>query len=281
MNQKTKRGLIFAGVLVGLLLLLALCVADSKYNFELTEYKISSDRLPEEFSGFRIVQISDLHGSRFGAENRRLVEAVIAQKPDLIALTGDLITTGADLPAVEELLRGIAGIAPAYFVCGNHEWASGCVDELTAMMERYGVRYLSNEYEPLSRGSARIIVAGAEDPNGRADMPKPDEFIAQLRQEYPEDFVLMLGHRNFWVQQYPALPVDLILSGHAHGGIVRMPFVGGLLDVQHRLGAQYEKGLYASGSYVMAVSRGLGNSIIVPRLFNRPELVTIVLESAQ
>ncbi len=281
MNQKTKRGLIFAGVLVGLLLLLALCVADSKYNFELTEYKISSDRLPEEFSGFRIVQISDLHGSRFGAENRRLVEAVIAQKPDLIALTGDLITTGADLPAVEELLRGIAGIAPAYFVCGNHEWASGCVDELTAMMERYGVRYLSNEYEPLSRGRARIIVAGAEDPNGRADMPKPDEFIAQLRQEYPEDFVLMLGHRNFWVQQYPALPVDLILSGHAHGGIVRMPFVGGLLDVQHRLGAQYEKGLYASGSYVMAVSRGLGNSIIVPRLFNRPELVTIVLESAQ
>lgn len=281
MNQKTKRGLIFAGVLVGLLLLLALCVADSKYNFELTEYKISSDRLPEEFSGFRIVQISDLHGSRFGAENRRLVEAVIAQKPDLIALTGDLITTGADLPAVEELLRGIAGIAPAYFVCGNHEWASGCVDELTAMMERYGVRYLSNEYEPLSRGRARIIVAGAEDPNGRADMPKPDEFIAQLRQEYPGDFVLMLGHRNFWVQQYPALPVDLILSGHAHGGIVRMPFVGGLLDVQHRLGAQYEKGLYASGSYVMAVSRGLGNSIIVPRLFNRPELVTIVLESAQ
>lgn len=281
MNQKTKRGLIFAGVLVGLLLLLALCVADSKYNFELTEYKISSDRLPEEFSGFRIVQISDLHGSRFGAENRRLVEAVIAQKPDLIALTGDLITTGADLPAVEELLRGIAGIAPAYFVCGNHEWASGCVDELTAMMERYGVRYLSNEYEPLSRGRARIIVAGAEDPNGRADMPKPDEFIAQLRQEYPEDFVLMLGHRNFWVQQYPALPVDLILSGHAHGGIVRMPFVGGLLDVQHRLGAQYEKGLYTSGSYVMAVSRGLGNSIIVPRLFNRPELVTIVLESAQ
>lgn len=281
MNQKTKRGLIFAGVLVGLLLLLALCVADSKYNFELTEYKISSDRLPEEFSGFRIVQISDLHGSRFGAKNRRLVEAVIAQKPDLIALTGDLITTGADLPAVEELLRGIAGIAPAYFVCGNHEWASGCVDELTAMMERYGVRYLSNEYEPLSRGRARIIVAGAEDPNGRADMPKPDEFIAQLRQEYPEDFVLMLGHRNFWVQQYPALPVDLILSGHAHGGIVRMPFVGGLLDVQHRLGAQYEKGLYASGSYVMAVSRGLGNSIIVPRLFNRPELVTIVLESAQ
>ena len=111
-------------------------------------------------------------------------------------------------------------------------------------------------------------------------MPKPDEFIEGLRREFPEDFVLMLGHRNFWVQQYPELPVELILSGHAHGGIVRLPLIGGLFDVQHRLGAQYEKGLYKSGSYVMAVSRGLGNSIIVPRLFNRPELVTIVLESA-
>lgn len=280
MIKKRKRGLIIAGVLVGLLLLLALCVADSKYNFEQTEYKISSAALPEEFSGFRIVQISDLHGSRFGAENRRLVEAVIAQKPDLIALTGDLITTGADLPAAEELLRGIAGVAPTYFVCGNHEWGSGCVGEMTALMERYGVERLSNEYEPLERGGARMIVAGAEDPNGRADMPRPDEFIEGLRREYPEDFVLMLGHRNFWVQQYPELPVELILSGHAHGGIIRLPFVGGLLDVQHRLGAQYEKGLYASGSYVMAVSRGLGNSIIVPRLFNRPEIVTIVLESA-
>lgn len=281
MNQKTKRGLIIAGVLIGLLLLLALCVADSRYNFEVTEYKISSDKLPEEFSGFRIVQISDLHGSRFGSENRRLAEAVIAQKPDLIALTGDMITTGADLPAVEELLQSIEGAAPAYFVCGNHEWANSCVEALRALMERYGVRCLSNEYEPLERGGSRIIVAGAEDPNGRADMLKPDEFIDGLRREYPEDFVLMLGHRNFWVQQYPQLPVELILSGHAHGGIVRLPFIGGLLDVQHRLGAQYEKGLYESGSYIMAVSRGLGNSIIVPRLFNRPELVTIVLKSAE
>lgn len=280
MIRKHRRGLSILAVLMGLLILLALSLVDSKYNFELTEYKISSDKLPEELSRFRIVQISDLHGSRFGAENSRLVDAVLAQKPDLIALTGDLITTEADLPAVEELLRGIAGAAPTYFVCGNHEWASGCVDEIRAMMERWGVRCLSNDCEPLERGGARIIVAGAEDPNGRADMPKPDEFIEGLRREYPDDFVLLLGHRNFWVQQYPDLPAELILSGHAHGGIVRLPFIGGLLDVQHRLGAEYENGLYASGSYVMVVSRGLGNSIIVPRLFNRPELVTIVLESA-
>ena len=259
--------------------MLLLSAAYSKYDLQPSEYTVTSAMLPAEFDGFRIVQLSDLHGARFGKENSRLVSAVLGQKPDLIALTGDLVTTEADLPAVEELLKGISGAAPAYFVCGNHEWASDCAEKIWALMEKYGVRCLSNRYEPLVLGGGRIIVAGAEDPNGRADMPKPDEFIAGLRREYPEDFILLLGHRNYWVQQYPSLPVQLILSGHAHGGIVRLPLIGGLLDVHHRLGAQYETGLYKSGSYVMVVSRGLGNSIIVPRLFNPPELVTVVLKS--
>lgn len=259
--------------------MLLLSAAYSKYELRLSEYTVTSAALPAELDGFRVVQISDLHGARFGEENSRLISAVLSQKPDLIALTGDLVTTEADLPNLEELLKGISGAAPAYFVCGNHEWASGCADEVMALMEKYGVHCLSNQYEVLELGGGRIIVAGAEDPNGRADMPKPDQFIAVLRQEYPEDFVLLLGHRNYWVQQYPKLPVQLILSGHAHGGIVRLPLVGGLLDVHHRLGAQYEAGLYKSGGYVMAVSRGLGNSIAVPRLFNPPELVTVVLKS--
>lgn len=279
MIQITKRGRRIAAGLIAAVLLLLLAAADSKYNLQLSKHTISSSVLPPELDGFRIVQLSDLHGARFGEENGRLIAAVLAEKPDLIALTGDFITTKADLPAVEELLKGISGAAPTYFVCGNHEWASGRVQQVQTLMERYGVHCLSNEYEPLEIGGARIIVAGAEDPNGRADMPKPDQFIDGLRREYAEDFVLLLGHRNYWVQQYPSLPVQLILSGHAHGGIVRLPFIGGLLDVHHRLGAQYETGLYESGDYTMVVSRGLGNSISVPRLFNRPELVTIVLKS--
>ena len=261
------------------LLLLLLSAAYSKHHIQLSEYTVTSAALPAELDGFRVVQLSDLHGARFGEENSRLVSAVLSQKPDLIALTGDFVTTEADLPAVEELLKGISGAAPTYFVCGNHEWASGCADEVRALMEKYGVGCLSNQYEALEAGGGRMIVAGAEDPNGRADMPKPDQFIAGLRREYPEDFVLLLGHRNYWVQQYPSLPVQLILSGHAHGGVVRLPLVGGLLDVHHRLGAQYEAGQYKSGDYVMVVSRGLGNSIIVPRLFNPPELVSIVIKS--
>ena len=93
--------------------------------------------------------------------------------------------------------------------------------------------------------------------------------------------MLWLGHRNFWVKKYPELPVDLILSGHAHGGVIRLPGIGGLLNNSHSFGAEYEAGVYAGERFKMVVSRGLGNSVPVPRLFNRPELVTVVLKSAQ
>ena len=141
----------------------------------------------------------------------------------------------------------------------------------------HGAHFLSNSYEPLYCGSSRIIVCGAEDKNGRADMETPPELAARLRGEYPDDFVLWLYHRNDTLTGFPGLPVDLVLSGHAHGGIVRLPFIGGLLDVHRKLGAEYEKGMYEENNTVMIVSRGLGNSIVVPRFLNRPELVCVTL----
>lgn len=278
--MKIKRRIIRGAVVAAVLLCAVGIICDSKYDLQISQYTVSSDRLPPEFDGFRIVHLSDLHGARFGRENSRLISAVREQCPDMIALTGDFVTGAEDLTAVEELLRGIAGIAPAYFVCGNHEWASGCTDAIRELMGRYGVRCLSNEFEPLERDGARIIIAGAEDPNGRADMPRPDAFIESLRERYLEDFAVLLGHRNYWAEEYPQLPVQLILSGHAHGGIVRLPFLGGLLSTDHHLGAEYEAGLYSGGEFIMEVSRGLGNSISVPRIFNRPELVTVILRAS-
>lgn len=280
MHAKKAKHLRPVLAVAALLLLAAVCVVcDSKYDLQLTEYEISSDRLPKELDGFRIVQLSDLHGSTFGKDNERLVKLVAEQQPDLIVLTGDFAGSKEQLPTLDSLLRGISGLAPVYYINGNHEWAGGCVEPVRSIMEKHGVKYLSNQYEALEAGGGRIVIAGAEDPNGRADMLKPQALAEQLRRDYPEDYVLWLGHRNYWVEQYPELPVDLILSGHAHGGIVRLPVVGGLLNTDHSLGAEYEAGLYYSGGYCMLVSRGLGNSIMIPRIFNRPELVSIVLRS--
>lgn len=260
--------------------LIAACiVCDGIYGLDSSVYELTFESLPPETDGLRIVQLSDLHGSRFGKRNEKLAALVIAQQPDIIALTGDMAGSKEDLAALEVLLDQICRDVPVYYVSGNHEWAGGCMSDVRAMMEDFGVRSLANKYELVKYRGGKIIIAGVDDPNGRADMPKPDKFISQLRDRFPGEFVLLLAHRNYWIQKYPDLQVQLILCGHAHGGIIRLPLIGGVLGTDHSFKAEYEAGLYSSGSYIMEVSRGLGNSIAVPRIFNRPEVVTIVLHS--
>ena len=279
---KRKKSLGRAVAAAMLLLLALVCaVADSKYHLQVTEYELRFDTLPAELDGLRVVHLSDLHGAEFGRDNARLIALIRAQAPDIIALTGDFAENAEHLEAVESLLKGISGSGRVYYVSGNHEWAGGVIAPIKALMEQYGVTCLENEYELFEKNGAAMVVAGVEDPNGFADMVKPDALAAALRQERPGDFVLWLGHRNYWLERYPKLPVDLILSGHAHGGIVRLPLIGGLLNVNYHLIADYETGLYESGSYRMEVSRGLGNSVPVPRLFNRPEIVVLTLRSGQ
>ena len=276
--MKTHSALkICLALLAALMLIAVALVLDSRYRIQLSRYELSFADLPESFDGCRIVHISDLHGMSFGRDNRCLAELIRRQQQDIIAYTGDIAGAEGDLSAVEPLLKELEGLCPAYYVNGNHEWADGCVEEIEALMERYGVRCLSNEIELLYRGEDSIAIIGAEDPNGRADMMTPWELSLQAGELYSGKFMLWLAHRNDYIKMYPDIGTDLILSGHAHGGIVRLPLVGGLLNVNRSLGAEYESGLYYSGHYIMEVSRGLGNSIPIPRFFNRPELVTIEL----
>ena len=276
-----KKKTLFACAALALVLTGTGLVLDSRYGLQVTEYHLYFDSLPAQFEGFCVVQLSDLHGSVFGKDNSRLAALVREQEPDLIAMTGDFAEDESQLPATRSLLSGISDCAPIYWVNGNHEWVKGVLPALRELLDSCGVVRLENGYLPLSRGGAQIVVAGAEDPNGYADMIKPDALAEKLREEYPEDFVLWLGHRNYWAEKYPDLPVDLILSGHAHGGIVRLPGIGGLLNVNHSLGAEYESGVYQGETFKMVVSRGLGNSIPVPRFLNRPEVVKIILHCGQ
>lgn len=278
--MKKKRTL-FACAALALVMTGTGLILDSRYNLQVTEYHLYFDALPAQFEGYCIVQLSDLHGSGFGSENSRLAALVREQQPDLIAMTGDFVEDESQLDATRDLLDGISGCAPIYWVNGNHEWVKDVLPDLRELLDSYGVIRLENRYLPVLRDGAQIIVAGVEDPNGRADMIKPNALAEMLREEYPEEFVLWLGHRNYWVRKYPALPVDLILSGHAHGGVVRLPGIGGLLNVNHSFGAEYEAGVYQGERFQMVVSRGLGNSVVVPRFLNRPELVKIILHCGQ
>ncbi len=274
MKRKAIAAAAAAAILTTALLL------DSRYNIDVKEYELCFASLPQSFDGYRIALVSDLHGWTFGEDNERLIQKIRAAKPDLIAITGDMASKAEDLEAVEALMDGLFGLAPMYYVNGNHEWGAGLTLKMRQLMESRGVKCLSNEFELIERGEERIVICGAEDRNGRADMPKPPELAEQLRQQYPEDFVLWLQHRNDSLIYYPELPVDLVLSGHAHGGIIRLPLVGGVLDVRGKLMAEYEKGIYCEGGLTQLVSAGLGNSVFIPRFLNRPELPVITLRNA-
>ena len=260
------------------LLACAAILADSKWRLDVTEYTVSSARLPAEFDGYRIVQLSDLHRMQFGEDNIWLIERVRKLAPDLIALTGDFIEGDTQLADMEALCRALTEIAPVCFVSGNHDAGSGKLIELNAMLERCGVSNLRNRFQPIVRGDKKIILCGVEDRNAWADMPKPDAVVRAMRDVYPEEFTLFLGHRNDWPDKYPLLDVDLILSGHGHGGIIRLPFVGGVLGTNAELFPEYDAGAFPTRRYTMIVSRGLGGFPHIPRVFNPPEIPVITLQ---
>lgn len=275
-RRRTKSGRIAIVIITLLCLVGYILVRDSAEHLELKRCTVTNHKLSQSFSGFKIVQLSDFHGAELVTD---IVETVREQKPDIIALTGDFITDEGDLPAVEQLVSQLTDICEVYFISGNHDFASGRIAELSDILSSRGVKYLKNEYVTIQRGGESIVLAGVEDPNSWADLEPPDAFLKRVRAEHPDDYIVLLGHRNYWMEKYPDLPVELILCGHAHGGIVRIPGVGGLLSTDRTLFPDYEAGMYDNGNYTMIVSRGLGNSISVPRLMNRPEIVSIELKN--
>lgn len=250
---------------------------DSNLRLTVTEYDLSSPRLPAAFDGYKIVQLSDLHRMEFGEDNRRLVDRVAAQEPDLIALTGDFIESAEDLPVVEALVAQLSEIAPVYFTSGNHDAASKALRELKHTVNSNGGYYLSNEHILLERNGASIVLAGVEDPNTYADMPRPDTICSELDTAYPDSFIVLMAHRNEFPVNYPDLTCDVVFTGHGHGGVIRLPGVGGLIGTDLKLFPTYDAGLFESGRYTMVVSRGLGGAPFYPRLLNNPEIVVVTL----
>ena len=253
------------------------------WGLQVTHAQAALKGLPQGFDGYKIVHLSDLHGHEYGEGNRELLGRVREQAPDLIVITGDLIDQKSQLEMAPALARGLAGIAPTYYVTGNHEWAlgTGAVKELKTLLRECGVAVLSNQYQVLERGGDKLALAGVDDPNGYADQTTPEELYAWIQGEAPGLFTLLLAHRNDHFGQYANAGYDFVMSGHGHGGIVRLPFVGGLMGTDRRFFPPWTAGVYTVGDSTLFVSRGLGNNT-VPfkgfRLFNRPELAVVELK---
>ena len=247
---------------------------------------ISSSHIPAAFSGFRIAQVSDLHNSEFGKNNTELLKLLSESRPDIIAITGDLIDAnhtdvGIALGFAQESVR----IAPTYYVTGNHEAASPQYDTLKAGLEEAGVIVLEDEAISLERNGETITLLGLGDPDFtvNGDMFGETSAMVSTKLKNLDDgeggYTILLSHRPELFETYVNCGIDLVFAGHAHGGQFRLPFISGLVAPNQGLFPQYDAGLYTDGSTSMVVSRGIGNSIIPFRFNNRPEIVLVELNA--
>ena len=226
-----------------------------------------------------------MHNKQFGRNQERLLKKISAVSPDIIVITGDLIDRRKyDLETAMVFIDGAMKIAPVYYVSGNHEAWSGDYENISENLRISGVQILDDTKATLIKGNGKIEILGLSDPDFLTTSYLEGTNSSKLRghlERLSDDsaFQILLCHRPELFDIYVNQNIDLIFSGHAHGGQVRIPFVGGLVAPDQGLFPKYTSGAYTQNQSTMIVSRGLGNSVIPIRIFNRPEIVVVTLRS--
>lgn len=283
MTRKKKTLLI----LLALVAALVLWIIWGNSAIQTTNITVTSNRLPSSFSGYTIVHISDLHNKEFGDGQSTLLSKISTAEPDLIAITGDLIDSRrTDIDTAMEFIEGAVKIAPVYYVTGNHESRISSYQELESRLIAAGVTVLADARVTLTRGEEQIALLGVVDPTflpiENASYAVASNMVQRLEELRSDSqaFTILLSHRPELFDSYVQTGMDLVLSGHAHGGQIRIPLIGALIAPNQGLFPNYTSGLYQQSSTNMVVSRGLGNSLFPFRVNNRPELVVVTLSGA-
>lgn len=263
--------------------LLVFLVAAIYHGLVVKTYLITADQISPGES-VRIVLISDLHSHIYGENQSQLISLIKKQEPDIIALTGDIADDQVAILGSELLLAGIQGMAPVYYVTGNHEIWSEDTQNIKNTFSKYGVRVLEHQYERVKVGNSHIIIAGVDDPDivgyERTDFNWEQELYEAFAplSDAPELKVL-LSHRPELIDIYKKTSFDLVLSGHAHGGQLRIPLVlNGLYAPNQGWFPPYAGGKYFHDNMIHIVSRGVSYNPRLPRIFNPPEIVVVDLK---
>ena len=279
-----KRKSIILTVVAAILFALIAWIIWGNTALELNTYTISSSKLPQSFDGYRIAHVSDLHNAEMGKNNEKLLIMLRDADPDMIAITGDLVDSrNTDIEVALQFVREAVKIAPCYYVTGNHEARISEYDELKEAMEAAGVTVLEDAQTEISLTGEFITLIGVNDPSYQTDYLFGDSetvMNTKLEELHTENdgFTILLSHRPELFDTYADHDIDLILSGHAHGGQFRLPFVGGLVAPNQGFFPEYDAGLFSMNHTNMIVSRGIGNSILPFRFNNRPEVIIIELK---
>lgn len=281
---------------LNIFLFILLCIVFSIYLgnnlIKETYIDVYSNNLPRSFNGYKILHLSDVHNKSFGKNQKNLVRKIKNINPDVIFITGDIVDSRRynEAPSLE-LVKEIRKFAPIYYVPGNHEMRSGKLSELQKKLEESGAIVLRNENRIIDKNDEKIHIIGVDDPQ-TSYIYENDETVLKNEIEVLSDeiesatkyiaknsFKVLLSHRPEKFSLYIESDMDVIFSGHTHGGQIRIPFIGAVIAPHQGFFPKYSKGIYNEGDSTMIISGGLGNSLMPIRLFNRPEIVVATLRN--
>ncbi|MDY2882359.1 MAG: metallophosphoesterase [Romboutsia timonensis] len=267
-------------------------------DIECVSYEVKSRKIPKVFDKFKIVQISDLHNRSFGIDNSILLEKIDKLKPDIVCITGDLIDgANEDFSIALKLIDELSRKYQVYHIIGNHEQKvmfnkyKELYKEYFKQLNAKNIINLENEMVKIERDSKCINIYGLVIPykyypylfnrnykNKSLDFNKYD-VEKRLGKIDNREYNILLVHTPFFFEGYSKWGADLVLAGHVHGGIIRLPIKGGLLSPNREFFPKYDLGEYNMGKSTMILSKGLGGSKVLPRVNCKPEIVEITLKS--
>lgn len=293
-------------ICIAVLLVVLVISAYENRHFSVKRYVIESPKIPGVFDGMKIAVLSDLHNQEFGRGNERLIAAIEEQKPDMIIGAGDLLVgrRGTDFSTASNLVEHLTKKYPVYMALGNHEYRLRIYQEdYDDMWQRYydltreaGAVWLDNETVYIHRDAQGHIWTGEHDNQESIALsgftmdaiyyrrfkhtPMDSDYV---RRQCPYDrrdiFQILLAHNPDYFPEYAGYGADLVISGHVHGGMVRLPFLGGVISPMFTFFPKYDRGAFFEGNSQMLLSGGLGNHTFKIRVNNKPELMMVVFQS--
>ncbi len=292
MKKGTKVGMLVSFVVLSFILL-SLVISNTALT--ISQYFVEYENLPDAFDGYKIVQLSDLHSKQFGKNNKNLLKKIQTLKPDLVVMTGDMInTTDNNYDDFVSISQRLASEYPTYYVIGNHEQnlSQSKLQALYQSLSEAGVFISGNTKMSIQKQRQSIDIYGLWF-NLRYYSDQRNEYIQKHADDYffgmdkmnevlgskdSDSFCILLTHNPLYFESYAAWGADLVLAGHMHGGMIRLPFIGGLFSPEKVFLPKYDSGKFSFEGTDMIISKGLGNGNIGFRLWNCPDLVSVTLK---
>ncbi len=279
-----KKTIIIISIIIVIIVLSSLYLYYENTKLQVSNYNIINHNIPVDFNNYKIVQISDFHNTKSKTLTNDLIEEIKEQKPNIIVLTGDLIDSNkTDVEVAINFIKKINNIAPIYYVSGNHEASISSYTKIKEQLVENKVIILDNKTEVLKINESEINLIGIDDPRMVYESFVSDSEIIKVELDnakYDDNkYNILLSHRPELFDTYVEKELDLVLVGHAHGGQIRIPFIGGIVAPNQGFFPKYTSGIFEESKTTMVINRGIGNSILPFRINNRPELVVITINN--